>query len=252
MTQGRDPRGNGTAGARSIATVPPDHLAALNAGTAQTRTLSEGLAMDFAAHMTATFPRVAAEGLTGGIVARMALAGRRLAEAGVDPATLAEHPSDTVRGWACYALAVPPMSLAARLAAIRPFADDAHFGVREWAWLAIRPHLAAELPAALDLLVDWTRDPSDRIRRFASESTRPRGVWCAHLAPLRADPAPGLALLEPLRADPVPYVQDSVANWLNDAAKDHPATIRALADRWRAQSPGPATARILKRGLRSV
>jgi hypothetical protein len=28
--------------------------------------------------------------------------------------------------------------------------------------------------------------------------------------------------------------------------------IRALAARWTAQSPSPATARILKRGLRSV
>jgi 3-methyladenine DNA glycosylase AlkC len=240
------------AGARSVAAVPPDRLAALNAGTAQTRTLSEGLAMDFAALMRAAFPGVAAEGLAGGIVARMALAGRRLAEAGIDPVALTAHPSDTVRGWACFALAVPPMPLAARLAAIRPFADDGHFGVREWAWLAIRPHLAAELPAALALLADWARDPSDRIRRFASESTRPRGVWCAHLTALRADPAPGLVLLEPLRADPAPYVQDSVANWLNDAAKDHPAAILALAERWRAASPNPATARILKRGLRSV
>lgn len=252
MTQAPDPGGRRMSGARSIATVPPDHLAALNAGTAQTRTLSEGLAMDFAALMRAAFPGVAAEGLTGGIVARMALAGRRLAEGGVEPATLAAHPSDTVRGWACFALAAPPMPLAGRLAAIRPFADDAHFGVREWAWLALRPHLAAELPVALALLADWVQDPSDRIRRFASESTRPRGVWCAHLTALRADPAPGLALIEPLRADPAPYVQESVANWLNDAAKDHPAAIRALADRWRAESPSPATARILKRGLRSV
>lgn len=240
------------AGARTIASVPSDHLAALNAGQAQTRTLVEGLAMDFSALMAACFPGVPVAGLDGGIVARMAVAGRALASAGIHAGALAGHPSDTVRGWACFALAVPAMPLADRLAAIRPFADDAHFGVREWAWLAVRPHLAADLPGALRLLAGWTGDPSDRVRRFASEVTRPRGVWCAHLAALKADPAPGFALLEPLRADLSPYVQDSVANWLNDAAKDQPAAVRALAARWAAVSPTPATARILKRGLRSV
>lgn len=241
------------AGARRIAEVPPDHLVALNEGKVETRTLTEGLAMDFAALMRAAFPGIAAEGLaTGGVVARMAAAGRALAAAGVDAGALAGHPSDTVRGWACFALAVPDVPLSDRLAQVRAFADDGHFGVREWAWLALRPHLAADLPQALELLAGWTGDVSANIRRFACEATRPRGVWCAHLAALRTDPAPGLALLENLRADPVPYVQDSVGNWLNDAAKDHPDSVRALAVRWRRDSPGPATARILRRGLRSV
>src|SRR6218665_2631140 len=50
------------------------------------------------------------------------------------------------RRWAVFAVARAPdaMDLKDRLAAVRPFAADTHFGVREWAWIAARPYLAAD------------------------------------------------------------------------------------------------------------
>jgi 3-methyladenine DNA glycosylase AlkC len=190
-----------------------------------------------------------------GISRRMALAGRLLFDrhglAAVD--RLKDHPSDTVRGWACFVIGViEGMTVQERLAAIRPYADDRHFGVREWAWMAVRPHLATDLEAAIPLLADWTNDPSERLRRFACEAIRPRGVWCTHIKALRQNPEMALPVLQPLRADPTPYVQDSVGNWLNDAAKDRPDWVRALCDRWRSESQDPATARICRRALRSI
>ncbi|MGH8818807.1 MAG: HEAT repeat domain-containing protein, partial [Achromobacter pestifer] len=225
--------------------------------------LTECLAVDFAALMQTVVPQrdgdaidaMRAQAATG-ISKRMALAARLLTEqqpAQHLEARLTSHPSDTVRGWACFMIgAQPDVSVAARLERIRPLADDPHFGVREWAWLAVRPALAAELDASIACLRPWTADPSERIRRFASEVLRPRGVWCTHIAALKANPAMALPLLEPLRADPAVYVQDSVANWLNDASKDQPDWVRALCAKWLAGEPSAATERICKRALRSI
>lgn len=247
-------------GATRVADVPPEVLADLHAGTRATRTLAEMLAMDLATLLGAVFPSLAAAAREGidpaaGITRRMGQAAAVLrAGLGADAfAAAAGHASDTVRGWACYvACAEDAVPLPDRLETLWPLADDPHFGVREWVWLALRPHVAADLPGALAELTPWTADASPNIRRFASEATRPRGVWCAHLGPLKRDPAPGLPVLEPLRADPSRYVQDSVANWLNDAGKDHPQWVRDVCARWSATSPGPHTAYIVKRASRSL
>ena len=237
-------------GATSRDEVPAALRAALDAGTEQTRTLSEMLVMDLAALLAAVAPDIDPQPLRAiadqGVTRRMECAGRLIG--GRWPGLLA-HPSDTVRGWAAYAIAAEPgLNLAERLRLVRPLADDGHFCVREWAWMALRPHVAADPLAALSLLAPWTAEPSPWLRRFASEATRPRGVWCAHLRRLRDDPTPGLAVLEPLRGDSHRYVQDSVANWLNDAAKDHPAWVAGVLSRWKED----AAPYLLKRGGRSL
>ena len=90
------------------------------------------------------------------------------------------------------------------------------------------------------------------MRRFASEALRPRGVWAAHIPTLKQQPERGEPILHPLRADPSQYVQDSVANWINDASKTRPDWAIALCKRWVAENDNAATARIVKRALRSV
>lgn len=245
-------------GARSRADLDPAVLADLNAGTTETLTLPECLAVDFATLMTAVRPSLDTAPLRAaageGITRRMTLAAQLLldAEGGAAVVELAGHPSDTVRGWAAFAIGLMPhLSLEERLVMVRSLADDPHFGVREWAWLGIRAAIVAEPLRALELLAPWTAEASPYLRRFASEATRPRGVWCAHVGPLRADPRPGLAVLEPLRADSDRYVQNSVANWLNDAGKDHAPWVRALCERW-TRDPSKATAYIVKRASRNL
>lgn len=235
--------------------------AAIDAGLIETRNLAEVLAVDFVTLLRHTVPADAgpSDGEVQrfsalGISARMAAAGRHLLDRLGPQAigSLSRHRSDTVRGWACFMVGSQDLPLSVRLAAIRPLADDPHFGVREWAWLAVRSAIASRLEEAIALLDNWTADPSDRVRRFASEATRPRGVWCSHIADLKSDPAPGRRLLEPLRADPSVYVQDSVGNWLNDAAKSRPAWVRGLVAEWSDGPTSPATQRIIRRALRSI
>ncbi len=245
---------------RGVADVAPARLALLNQGTVASATLTEGLAIDFAQLLAAAVPAIGAARLermraqaAAGITGRMALAAQLLLDANADLALLQAHPSDTVRGWVCFAIATQAgWPLPQQLAALRPLADDGHFGVREWAWLALRPRLAAHLLDAIALLAPWTADPSERVRRFACEALRPRGVWCAHIARLKEEPQLALPLLQPLRADPAVYVQDSVANWLNDAAKSQPDWVRSLCAQWLQDSPVAATARICKRAQRSL
>ena len=245
---------------RGVADVTPARLALLNGGSVASTTLTEGLAIDFAVLLAAAVPAIGAARLeqmraqaAAGITRRMALAAQLLLDAQVDLAPLLAHPSDTVRGWACFAIAAQGgWTLPQQLAAMRPLADDGHFGVREWAWLALRPRLVAGLGDAIALLAPWTAESSERLRRFACEALRPRGVWCAHIAQLKEQPQLALPLLQPLRADPAVYVQDSVANWLNDAAKSQPDWVRALCGQWLEDSDSAATVRICKRALRSL
>lgn len=249
-------------GAGRAADIPPDILAALERGELQSATLAECLALNQATLLRAVLPELSPPAIRQaeaacqlGILKRMASIGTVLFEE-LGPVGIARcqaHPSDTVRGWACFMAGMQPgPDLSQRLAAIRPLADDPHFGVREWAWMAMRPHLAADLDASIALLAAWTAAPSERLRRFASEALRPRGVWCAHIAALKKNPAQALPLLEPLKADTSAYVQDSVANWLNDAAKDSPDWVRALCLHWQQGEPAAATRRICSRAMRNL
>ncbi len=240
--------------------VPTDVLTQLNSGVIETVNLAECLAVDFTILMEQVVPELAIVTKnqilpSDGITKRMAATGKLLLEhlgaAGVRD--LAAHPSDTVRGWVAYALmAIPDRSLEQRLDSIRSFADDHHFGVREWSWLAIRPDLAAQIDRAIPLLIPWVGDDSPNIRRFAIEATRPRGVWCAHIPKLKQQPELGLGLLEPVRADVSRYVRDSASNWLNDAAKSQPEWVKMVCARWQLESNVPETIKLCTRALRSL
>lgn len=244
-------------GARHPDLVPGEVLELLAAGDPSVNHM-EQIAMDMGALLESQFPELAGradELRRGGLVVKMRLGGRILWEEMGGDAYTDGHAwrSDTVRGWGAMAIgAANGLSLAERLTALRPFADDLHFAVREWAWLSLRPHVIGDAAGAIELLRAWVLDPSARVRRFASEVTRPRGVWSAHIPELKTDPALGRVLLEPLRSDPCRYVQDSVANWLNDASKSRPGWVRDLCDRWESTSPSSETRRICRRARRSI
>lgn len=95
---------------------------------------------------------------------------------------------------------------------------------------AIRPFIAAHPALVFETLHAWTRDPSAHVRRLVSEGSRPRLPWGMQLRALIADPSPTLPLLAALQDDPSESVRRSVANHLNDIAKDHPGLVADWLD----------------------
>ncbi len=116
---------------------------------------------------------------------------------------------------------------------------------------SIRAYLDRHPERTLALLHEWTRDPSEHVRRLVSEGTRPRLPWAPRLRAFQQDPRPVIELLELLKDDPSLYVRRSVANNLNDIGKDHPRLLVATAKRW-LRGATPERRWIVNHALRSA
>ncbi|MEA4918804.1 DNA alkylation repair protein [Proteiniphilum sp.] len=166
---------------------------------------------------------------------------------------MSNHQADLIRCWATYTIGKnESLNITEILARIQPFSADKHFGVREICWMAVRPKIAKNLDKSIEILSGWTTNEDQNIRRFTTESTRPRGVWCEHIEVLKQNPELGLPILEPLKSDKSEYVQDSVANWLNDASKTQPEFVKQLCSRWETESNIKETKYITKKALRTL
>jgi 3-methyladenine DNA glycosylase AlkC len=114
----------------------------------------------------------------------------------------------------------------------------------------IRPFIERHPDLTYEHLRCWVADPDEHVRRLVSEGTRPRLPWAPQLRGLVVDPSPNIELLDRLVDDPSPYVRRSVANHLNDIAKDHPDLTIDLARRWLPRGDGAAWA--VRHGLRTL
>lgn len=100
---------------------------------------------------------------------------------------------------------------------------------------AIRPFLRDHFDLAYGYLEEFAVSSDESVRRLPSEGTRPRLPWGMRVQRLIDDPGPGLALVERLRHDPSDTVRRSVANHLNDVAKDHPDLVVATVQQWASE-----------------
>ncbi|MBL8163475.1 MAG: DNA alkylation repair protein, partial [Anaerolineae bacterium] len=122
---------------------------------------------------------------------------------------------------------------------------------RNTAEFAVRPYIVRDAERVLARLREYVDHPNAHVRRWVSEGTRPRLPWGQRLDVFIRDPQPTLALLEQLKDDPELYVRKSVANHLNDIAKDHPELVAEVAARWYA-SGSEGTRWIVRHGLRTL
>lgn len=122
----------------------------------------------------------------------------------------------------------------------------------EW---AIRPFITKFPKETMKFLLQSTHSRDEHVRRWASEGTRPRLPWGTRLQEFIKDPSPTLAILEELKFDSSLYVRKSVANHLNDIAKDHPQVVIDVLQSWKDQAEGEDTAKInwiIHRALRTL
>lgn len=115
---------------------------------------------------------------------------------------------------------------------------------------AVRPFLQCDLHGTLDVMETWAHDSDEHVRRLASEGSRPRLPWGLRLKELVQDPRPTGPILEALKRDPALYVRKSVANHLNDIAKDHPGAVLDRVEGW--DRSAPETDWIARHALRTL
>ncbi len=116
---------------------------------------------------------------------------------------------------------------------------------------SIRYFLKAHPEKTVAVLHEWAIDSNVHVRRLVSEGTRPILPMCMQLPQFKKDPTPVLALLEKLRDDPALYVRRSVANNLNEIAKDNPDQVTDTLARWN-QSSSPHTPWLTRHALRTL
>ncbi|PQO38337.1 DNA alkylation repair protein [Blastopirellula marina] len=253
--------------------VPSNVVAGLNRGELESVNLVEFLVIDHvklfkavrptlsledaaAKKIGAAIKRLASEGVMQRLVATGAAFHETLADSDAREEVyqqMATHPSDVVRNWAAYMdTADTKLTFAKRLQRARKFATDPNMGVREIAWMCVRLPAADSIVSDIERLHPLARNKNHLARRFAIEVSRPCGVWCKHIPDLKKRPEIAEELLTLCREDATKYVQDSVANWLNDASKTRPDYVQELCARWLAECDSPHTRRITHRALRTL
>ena len=121
------------------------------------------------------------------------------------------------------------------------------FGSSEF---AVRHFLRRDLNRSLKVMERWAHDENEHVRRLASEGSRPRLPWSFKLDAVIADPSLTQSITEPLKADPSRYVRKSVANHLNDIAKDNPDWVLDRIKAWPRDNT--ATSWIARHALRTL
>jgi len=101
---------------------------------------------------------------------------------------------------------------------------------------AVRPFLIRYPEKMLAQMLLWSKHSHYLVRRLASEGSRPRLPWAIALPVYKKDAKPLLPILHALIDDATEIVRRSVANNLNDIAKDNPEIVVSFAKKYIGKS----------------
>jgi len=125
-----------------------------------------------------------------------------------------------------------------------------HFTQFSSSEFAVRPFIIRYGKTMMKQMATWSKSKNYHVRRLASEGCRPRLPWANALPEFKKDPSAILPILNQLKADESEYVRRSVANNLNDIAKDHPETVLDISKDWLGHSE--ATDKLVKHACRTL
>lgn len=115
---------------------------------------------------------------------------------------------------------------------------------------AVRPFIIQYDGRMLEQMFQWSLHENFHVRRLATEGCRPRLPWAIALPKFKKDPSPILPILKNLKNDTSEYVRRSVANNINDIAKDNPQITIEIAKKWKGKNP--ETDAIVKHACRTL
>lgn len=115
---------------------------------------------------------------------------------------------------------------------------------------AVRPFIIKYPEKMMKQMLIWSKHKNHYVRRLASEGSRPRLPWAIALPEFKTNPSYILPILENLKNDTSEYIRRSVANNLNDIAKDNPQIVIKLAKKWKGISK--ETDAVVKHGCRTL
>ena len=101
---------------------------------------------------------------------------------------------------------------------------------------AVRPFLIKYGQQMLEQMYLWSKHSNYLVRRLASEGSRPRLPWAIDLPVYKDDATLLLPILHALFNDPTEIVRRSVANNLNDIAKDNSDIVIEFAKQYIGES----------------
>ena len=109
---------------------------------------------------------------------------------------------------------------------------------------AVRPFFGKNHKKVLKYFMKSVTHPNAHVRRWLSEGSRPLLPWGERLPLFIMDPTHTLIILEKLKFDPELYVRKSVANHLNDIARNHPQVVVEVLRAWERDCPAEHKAKI--------
>jgi len=101
---------------------------------------------------------------------------------------------------------------------------------------AVRPFIIKYGQQMITQMLLWCEHSHSMVRRLASEGCRPRLPWAIALKTYKTNATLLLPILHALIDDPMGIVRRSVANNLNDIAKDNPNTVIDFARQYKGKS----------------